>query len=648
MGGEITIGLALFAGFISFISPCVLPLVPAYIGYMGSRITQNVVLQTSAGPVKRDVAPSGNRFQMLLHSLAFVLGFTIIFVAIGLATTAFASALGSSVSVFTDIIGRVGGILIIVFGLHFMGIVPNIFNFFRNRPALLGNPIFSLLVALIGGVLILWAFAFTWVAVPLLALFLLWLVLGNAFGAPSDFWHSFMSRIEALLYSDTRREMDMNSRGGLAGSAMMGVVFSAGWTPCIGPTLGVVLTLAANTGDVGQAVPLLTAYSLGLGIPFILTALMMNQAQGILKRLNRHMRTIQLVSGALLIIIGILVALGILQSLSSSLVGGEFTEFTSRVEECTVGAVQGDVHLNQLGNCIGGSLHPITLNQIAIGDLPEPGSVQEFVFENETSGQAVDVLFTRASENLATTVTLYNNENIIIEQQEDVVAVVDADETVALANVELPDVGQYRVTVENSGTEAGEFWIRVRESEGEVTAITGLLAGNETETIDTDAVVGITDVASELPEVTDIEEGINVGNLAVDFEVQTENGEVVHLSDFHGEVVLLNFWGTWCGPCRREMPEFQSAFANYDDKGFDILAVAVRDTPEKVIEFREEFGLTFTTALDNNGSEVSDLYGVVSQPSTFVIDADGVIIDRHFGILTEAQLQEILNETLDL
>src|SRR5690606_20891421 len=155
------------------------------------------------------------------------------------------------------------------------------------------------------------------------------LVLGGGYNNPEAFWLKVMNTIETALYTDTRRQMNARGNTGLLGSACMGVVFSAGWTPCGGPVYGAALNLAVSgTGaDIVQAGILLTAYSLGLGIPFLLTTLLLDSAQGMLRRLQRHMGRIEVLSGALLIFIGFIVATGQLQNLSQSFSNGELGLF---------------------------------------------------------------------------------------------------------------------------------------------------------------------------------------------------------------------------------------------------------------------------------------------------------------------------------
>lgn len=376
---DVTLGLAFFAGIVSFISPCVLPLVPAYIGYMGGRMTNNVAAQMQMGAGGAAVATHPTlsmRFNTLMHGLMFVFGFTLVFVLLGVITTAFIQQVGGqNVNLITGILGRVGGIVIILLGLHFMGVLPSLFAWMRRPRSDALNLALVIGLTLFGLVLIAWGVTgrvdlwneTLWrgrdggvaptVWAPILSILLMaglitWLFIAQAFTAPRDFLNRTTSRLDALMYADTRRQMDAGS-GGLLSSLFMGVVFSAGWTPCIGPIYGAILTMSATTGDVTQAVPLLTAYSLGLGIPFLLAALLLDGAAGFVRKLNRRMRTIKLVSGVFLVLIGLLIASGQLQTLSQQL-GAQFTDFSIRVEECSVGWAQGDITFGQLGDCLGG------------------------------------------------------------------------------------------------------------------------------------------------------------------------------------------------------------------------------------------------------------------------------------------------------
>ncbi|MCB0163265.1 MAG: cytochrome c biogenesis protein CcdA [Anaerolineae bacterium] len=223
MGFEnITIFAAFFAGLLSFISPCVLPLIPVYLGYLsGSTLTGDE-------PPPRQVVFS--------HALMFVAGFTFIFVVVFGVPAGF---LGGALGALTDYLVWIGGLLLIVFGLHVMHII-NI-------------PIFNV-----------------------------------------------------------QKKMDygQGQAPSYARSAIIGMAFAAGWTPCIGPLLGAILTLAIQGQNVGLAMFYLFIYSMGLAIPFLVTAWMLTAATSRLKRLNHFLPIIERVSGAFIIIVGLLLVTG--------------------------------------------------------------------------------------------------------------------------------------------------------------------------------------------------------------------------------------------------------------------------------------------------------------------------------------------------
>ena len=233
---NITIGLAMLAGLASFLSPCVLALVPAYVGYLGGR----------------SVSPSGNtvenRWVTFSHGLAFVLGFSLVFVLLGAA----ASAVGALLFDLREWISRIGGIVVIIFGLHTMGVI--------NIP---------------------------------------------------------------FLDYDTRRQAQPK-RTGYISSGMMGVFFSAGWAPCVGPVLGAVLTLALNGAQLGQGVLLLSAYSVGLAVPFLLAALGVGRVTELMRRHSKAIHYMSIATGALLVIVGVMLLTGTLERLASF---GFFVDF---------------------------------------------------------------------------------------------------------------------------------------------------------------------------------------------------------------------------------------------------------------------------------------------------------------------------------
>lgn len=140
----------------------------------------------------------------------------------------------------------------------------------------------------------------------------------------------------------------------------------------------------------------------------------------------------------------------------------------------------------------------------------------------------------------------------------------------------------------------------------------------------------------------DIEVAPIVGAIAPEFELETIEGETLKLSDFRGKAVLINFWATWCGPCRVEMPALQSRFDFYSPD-LVILAVDNDESLELVSAFFDELGLTFPALLDP-GAVIQDLYKIRGYPSSFVVDRDGIIRAIHIGIMTEDQLDGYLAE----
>lgn len=133
-----------------------------------------------------------------------------------------------------------------------------------------------------------------------------------------------------------------------------------------------------------------------------------------------------------------------------------------------------------------------------------------------------------------------------------------------------------------------------------------------------------------------------VGAPAPDFELETPEGEAIRLSDLKGGVVALNFWATWCVPCRLEMPDLEArAVAHPDD--LTVLGVNFDETPEEVIAFRDELGITFPLLLDP-GAVVQRLYRVLGYPTTYFVDEQGIIRIQHIGLMSPRQMDEYLKE----
>ena len=524
---SVTFSLAFIAGLVSFLSPCCLPLVPAYIGYMGGRLTNTVAAQVGGAAVM--TRPTlASRFTTFTHGLAFVLGFSVVFVSIGLLTTAFISVVGrGSVSVITDIISRAGGLLIIFFGLNFMGLLPRFFRYLLKEQTIISTPVTGVVFGAAMALLLLWALIDWLIALPFITMLVLWLVLGGAFTRPQTFWTNTLNRLQMLWFADTRKEMVAGGHQNYLSSFVMGIVFSAGWTPCIGPIYGSILTMAATGGSASEAGAMLAAYSLGLGIPFLAAALLLDSAQSFLRKLQRHIHKIELVSGAFLVLIGVLVATGNLQRLSQNF-AVTFSDFSYNLEDCVVRVTSGELAFGQIIDCVN-------------GNLPA-----------ETSTAPV---------------------------------------------VEAPSI------------------------------------------TDLAAAPGITDLAGSG------EIGLEVGKIAPDFQTVDEDGEPFRLSDHRGEVVLLNFWATWCGPCRVEMPEFEAAYQANKDRGFVIVGVNNGETPQAVTAFRADQRVTFPLVMDESFA-ISDEYVVQQFPTTYVIGRDGMVLARNYGALTAEQIAQFVDSAL--
>lgn len=153
-----------------------------------------------------------------------------------------------------------------------------------------------------------------------------------------------------------------------------------------------------------------------------------------------------------------------------------------------------------------------------------------------------------------------------------------------------------------------------------------------------------TDLEQE-EEVSEREEsdvGLEIGDQAPDFQLDTLSGETIQLSDYRGQRVMLNFWATWCPPCRAEMPDMERF---YQEQDVEILAVNLtltETTPIDVVEFIDDFGLTFTIPMDEQ-QEVSNLYEIRPVPTTFMIDSNGIIQQKALGALNYEQMVEALN-----
>ncbi|MFQ5664000.1 MAG: cytochrome c biogenesis protein/redoxin [Terriglobia bacterium] len=387
--------VAFLAGFLSFLSPCVLPLVPGYISLM-SGVSVERLKQGEPGAARAVAA----------NAVIFILGFSVVFIAMG----ASASAVGAFLNEYKSILYKIAGVIIILFGFFLLGVL--------KIPA---------------------------------------------------------------LYREKRYHGGLVA--GKPGTFLLGLAFAFGWTPCIGPILGALLLLAATKETVAEGVLLLAIYSLGLGIPFLLTALGINKFLAFYQGFRRHLQWVERFAGVLLIAVGLLVATNQLTWLASY-----------------------------------------------------------FAFFNRFS-------------------------------------------------LELP------------------------------------LAAS------------IDSPASSEPRVD--------RRLAPDVALTRADGSTLRLSELRGKVVVVNFWASWCLPCRLEIPFFNQTYQEYGPQGVEFVGISVDDGGWKDIDnFRQETPIEYLVVLDPDKKAADAFGGLPGLPVTFFIDRQGRIAYKHVGItdidLLRANIEALL------
>lgn len=231
---DISYPLAFLAGILSFLSPCVLPLLPSYVSY---------ITGISFEDLTSNVDKKRIRYLTIMNSVVFIMGFSAVFITLG----ASSSAIGSLLFEYLDLIRIIGGILIIIFGLFIAGFLKLDFLMKDKKLHLVGKP------------------------------------------------------------------------AGYIGTFFMGMTFAAGWSPCIGPILGTILVYASSKGSTFYGLKLLAVYSLGLALPFFISAIAINSFLIYSKKLVRYMRAIMIISGLLLIIFGIMLLTDQIRKLSGIL-----------------------------------------------------------------------------------------------------------------------------------------------------------------------------------------------------------------------------------------------------------------------------------------------------------------------------------------
>ncbi|MFU0800605.1 MAG: cytochrome c biogenesis protein CcdA [Xylanivirga thermophila] len=224
MKGSLTFVAVFFEGLASFLSPCILPLIPAYITYLAGQSAQDIVDDAQG------------RKRLIINSIGFVAGFSLMFIVLG----AVATSIGRFLQQHRYVISKIGGIIVIFFGVFQSGLVP-------------------------------------------------------------------------IPFLNYEKRLNVMPKGiSFASSFLMGLVFSIGWTPCVGPLLASVLIMAGNAATVSFGMGLLAVYALGLALPFILIALMLDIIWGHIRGLYKYMGTIKLISGIVLILLGVLMLIGII------------------------------------------------------------------------------------------------------------------------------------------------------------------------------------------------------------------------------------------------------------------------------------------------------------------------------------------------
>lgn len=448
---------AFVAGLLSFLSPCVLPLVPGYLSLITGASVEE--LQSRDRKLLRTV---------MVHSIMFIVGFSIVFVALGAVASEFRELLHKR------FVAWITGGIIILFGIHLTGLI-------KLTP----------------------------------------------------------------LYADKRLHSVKGGKSAI-GAFLIGFAFAFGWTPCIGPILSGVLTMAASSETRGAGIILLSVYSLGLAVPFLLVAVAFNEFLAFYSRFRRHLHTVEILSGVLLIAIGVLVVTGHLTLLSAWL-GSH--ENTAQV------------------------LNVVLIIIMAVGAI--------------VTGR---LIYTRLSNWVRQGGKFGRSEK----------------GTVALVAVMI-------------------------------VVIAGLLFAGKR----------LVPSPANLPRVSADDDRFN-GKPAPDFELKVvdSNNKTLKLSDLKGKAVVVNFWATWCEPCKIEMPWLVELQKKYGTDGLQIVGVAMDDTDEKMISsFTHKMGVNYPVV---QGTEkVADLYGGIDGlPTLFFVDRSGKILDHELGLRDMSLIEDNIKKCL--
>jgi len=452
---------AFVAGLISFLSPCVLPLVPGYVSLIsGAGIEE---LKSAQGQLMRRV---------MVNSIGFILGFSIVFITLGAVST----EIGQLAASYKHTLSIVAGVVVIIFGLHLTGIF----------------------------------------------------------------------KIKAL-YADARLHSVKGSSTPI-GAFVIGFAFAFGWTPCLGPILTIILGFASQEDTLLKGIGLLTVYSLGLAVPFLLTSLLMERFLKFYTRFRSHMHALEVASGVLMIALGVLLVIGRFTLISTWL------SFLGRFEIGLEKAVtKGPVAVVILAALIALALYLVFRRRPAKSEgQPDAGAA---------------------------------NRNPL--------ALVVA----ALVVAGMLYFGFHMARRTGTGTPPKPAVAQVKD--------------------------------------------------APDFTLESLDGKNVRLSDLRGKAVLLNFWATWCVPCKVEMPWLVELQGKYGPQGLQIVGVAMDDAAkEDIAKFAKDMGVNYPVLLGKEA--VGDEYGgVPALPESFFISRDGKIVDRIIGLEGKADIEEAVKKALN-
>ena len=419
----------LIEGLITFISPCVLPMIPVYVLYFAGSSEGRQAKKT------------------LARALCFVLGFTALFVLLGM----FAGSLGGLLVRYQSEVNLICGMIMILFGLHYAGIL-----------------------------------------------------------------HI------TLLDKTVKPDVQVQPKGYLS-CALLGAVFAVGWTPCTGPLLGSAMMLAASKGSMLSGAVLLASYSLGMGIPFVLCALLIDRVKGAFAAIKRHYKTVNRVCGVFLVAVGLMMMTGLYSRFSLMLQSASQTPAAS-VQETPVQTAE-----------------------------PEPTAAPEATAE--------PVIETTA-----------------------------APEATAEPVIE----------------------------------------------------------ATTAPEKTEAPKAEVMGpvmrNMAQNFTAYDDAGNPVSLKDMRGKPVVVNFFASWCGPCKMEMPYFDEFYHQYGDQVTFMmvnLCAFGNDTKENGKKMVEDGGWTFPVYFDSDG-DAALKYAIRSMPTTIFVSPDGELKGRHTGVISREELEQTI------